>query len=295
MMKQKMKLLRIVNLVLGMISIAFFVFDTFVFLRLQPKMVAFVPLTHFEKPLLTWIGVGLLILLLFYLLSVLQLASFMKQADRVRGSDILLLILGVVAGVLVFSDVALFSDINKQYLAGFDQPEWSLVYPIMGFQLVIVLVYMVFHLSGKWQRKSAEKINRDVNIFLMVQYVGLVCGLMGLSIMSLGFFYPSGWNLLTHTLITGAILTFPYILSLGYWLVTKLSEKDRQLFDEKQRLDVGKSAFLTLIIITFLMFGVFLYNLGHLEGVIRMLWFPLYLFNSLFIFSLGNLFFSRRG
>ena len=294
-MKEKIGILRVVNIILGLLSTAFFAFDVFVFIRLQPKMTAFKPLNPFELSLMTWVGVGLLILLFFYFFSTLQLAKYLRQSERIGFINILLLIFGLIAGVLVFSDVALLSDITKQYRAGLAQPEWSLVYPIMGYQFVTAVVFMYFHLTAKWIQKTKSKITRDVNIFLMVQTIGVICGLMGLALMSLGFFFHSGWNLLVHTIITSSILVFPYILGLGYWVITKLKEKDRQWFDEKQRQDVGKSAFLTLAVVSILMFGLFLYSFEHLDSAVRMLWYPSYIFSTLFIFSSGNLYFSSKG
>ena len=294
-MKKIFQSLRIINLVLGFLSILLFLFDAFVFFRLQPKMETFEQLTRFEQPLFTIVGFGLLIQLGFYLFSCLQLIRFIKQLETIKLAHVILLIVSVIALLIVFADVALLSDIHKQFRHGFDQPEWLLVYPLMAYQFLVAIILLFLNFSGKWNVNSKEPIARDINVFLIVQYVGAITSLMGLTLMSLGFFYSKSWNFTIHTLISGIILLLPYGLALTYWFITKIQEKDRQWFDEKQRQDLGRSALLTLIVVTFLMIALFLFNLKNLTGVISLNWFPFYLFGMLFVFSCGNLYYSSRG
>jgi len=190
--------------------------------------------------------------------------------------------------------VALLGDIAKQYRHGLDQPEWMLVYPIMGFQLFVALVFTYFHITGFSKETQQEFVARDSNIYLVVQFVGVVCGLMGLVLASLGFVYARAWSLVVHTTMSSIILLFPYGLAVAYWLVTKLREENRQWYDEKQLLDVGKSAFLTLVVSVVFMTALFIANYGNLSGVISIIWLPLYLFFVLFLFSASNLFFAGR-
>jgi hypothetical protein len=294
-MKKILKSLKTINLVLGFLSIVLFLFDAFVFIKLLPKMEAFEQLSRFEQPLLTLVGFGLLVLLLFYLLSSLQLIRFIKQIETIKLAQVIILIASVIALLIVFADVALLSDIDKQYRHGWDQPEWLLVYPLMAYQVLVTIILLVLNLSGKWDTSPKEPIARDINVFLIVQYVGVISSLLGLTLMSLGFFYSKSWNFTIHTLISGIIFLLPYGLALAYWVITKIREKDRQWFDEKQQRDLGKSALLTLIVVTLLMITLFLSNLKNLTGVISLNWFPFYLFGVLFVFSCGNLFYSSRG
>jgi len=294
-MKKIFQSLKTINLALGFLSILLFLFDAFVFFRLQPKMESFEQLTRFEQPLFTIVGFGLLILLVFYLLSCLQLIRFIKQMETIKPAHVILIVASVIALLIVFADVALLSDIHKQFRHGLNQPEWLLVYPLMAYQFLVAIILLFFNFSGKWHTSSTETIARDINVFLIVQYVGAIFSLMGLTLMSLGFFFSKSWNFSIHTLISGVIFLLPYGLALTYWVITKIREKDRQWFDEKQQHDLGKSALLTLIGVTFLMIILFLFNLKNLTGVISLNWFPFYLFGVLFVFSCGNLFYSSRG
>jgi hypothetical protein len=219
---------------------------------------------------------------------------YFKRVEKIKAFYLILLILGIISGLLVFSDVALLSDINRQYHNQLSQPEWQLVYPFIIYQFVITLIFQYCHLTGKFLVQQEEMITRDINIFLVVQVVGVVCGVLGLGLMSLGFLYSRAWTLTIHTIISMGVLLFPYVLAVGYWIFMKLKEKDRQWYDEKQSQDVGKSAFLTLVIVTFIMVALFFLHYFRLDGVIRMLWLPFYIFSTLFLFSLGNLYFSNK-
>ena len=292
-MKKIIQAQRALTLLFAFLSLAFFVFDFFVFWKLNPKMVAFESLSGLEKSLLTWVGIGLVLILIFFLLSLLQVAKFIKHAPILKPFPLLLIISGVLSILFVFSDVALLSDIHKQYRHGLAQPEWSLLYPMMALQAVIALAFTALHLSGALVPKQVDTVARDINVFLVVQYVGLLCGLMGLAFSFLGFIFPHGWTLL-HTTMNMVVLLFPYALVVLFWWVTKLREQDRQWFDEKQRQDIGRSALLTLVINTSYMIVLFFANYQNTGGILSILWLPLHFFGVMALFSLGNIFFSSR-
>jgi hypothetical protein len=292
-MKQN-KALRIANIFLGILSVAFFVYDGILFSSVRPKMENWVPLTSGEEQLLLLMGVGLMVILLFFTLTIYQVIRTIRFSERLPVGLVLLFVIGVVAALFIFSDVALLMDISKQYDAGFLQPEWNLVYPIMIGQLAVALLFLILHISGYFSKQNLREIVQDSNIFLVVQVVGLVCGGMGLVMSMLGFFFPKGWNPLIHTVMGSAVVISPYLLVIAYWIILKLKEPSHQLYDEKQILDVGRSAFLTLIISVVLMVFLFASQYNDLGGVVRYLWMPLYLFGVVFLFSIGNLYFSSR-
>ncbi len=288
-------LLKRTGIILGLASMAFFVFDYIVFAGLRPKMVNFEAVTPAEEGLLNWVGLGLLLFLAFCLLSLFQIARTLKNARKITLFSLFLVAGGVLSLLFIFADVALLSDIGKQYRHGLAQPEWLLLYPVLGFQFLTAIVFTYLHIFGFGKDPSFPYVAQDSNIFILVQYVGLICGLLGLVFSSLGFLFPRAWNLQVHTTINLIILFTPYLLAVGYWLVTKLQAEYRQWYDEKQLQDVGKSAFLTLVLSAVLMIGLFVTQYNNLGGVVSMLWLPLYLFFVLFLFSSSNLYFNGRG
>ncbi len=287
--------LKNIGLVLGITSTAFLGFDYFVFSKLQPKMIRFEAISPAEESLLNGVAISLLLFLALCLLTLFRMAGYLKNAKKITFPFLLLVASGIIALLFVFSDVALLSDIGKQYRYGLSQPEWSLVYPLMGFQFVMAAIFTYLHLFGFKEENRVTHVVRDSNIFLMVQYVGIICGSVGLAFAGMGLLlFPRGLTLLVHTTLSSLILLMPYALAVGYWLVTKFQEEHRQWYDEKQQQDVGRSAFLTLLLSVVFMTGVFIANYNNLEGVVRILWLPLYLFWILLSFSASNLYFSAR-
>jgi len=287
------KLIRCACLITGFVSVGFFVFSFFILSIIKPKMIAFQVISPLEEGSLNWIGVG--ITLVFYSLSVLRTANYSKRASEITHLSIIQIVVGVISFISIFADFALLGDIVKQYQHGFSQPEWALVLPIMVFQLLSLLFFLTLHLFGFKDKDQVGQVAFDSNIFIIVQLVGVLCGLGGLALSSLGYLYPKAWRLDIHTTMTLIILLIPYLLGAGYWFINKLQEKNRQFYDEKQIQDVGRSAFFTLILNVLLMTGLFLTNYSNLGGVTSISWLPIHLFSILLFFSLGNIYFTRRG
>ncbi len=281
-------------IVLGIMSLISFIADYFIFAELRPKMINFGAISQSQENLMFIVGGGLLIILAFYLLSLLRVVQYLKKAKKITSIYSLLLVAGVLCLLFVFSDLALLTDIDKQYKLGLDQPEWSLVYPIMAFQFLSAIIFTCFHLFGFKKENQVEDVVKDSNIFLTAQYVGIICGLLGLASSSLGFFFPRAWNLHIHTTIGSIVLLIPYVLIVVYWLSIKLKEGISDWYDEKQIQDVGKSSFMTLVASVVFMVLLFVLNYSNLNGVISMIWLPLYIFFVLTLFSFGNLYFSKK-
>lgn len=293
-MKEHNDKLKTLSILFGFLTVALFVFNFFVLLRLKPKMVIFESLTRFEEGLLTILGFGLLLILTFYLLSLWQFARYLRNSEQIKPLPLFLIISGVLSFLFIFSDIALLSDIHKQYRSGFSQPEWSLVLPIMVVQFIIAIIFLYIHTTNRLSVNREDHPERDINIFLIVQCVGVISGVMGFALASLGFLYTSGWDITIHGILGGIVLLFPYALVVFYWLVTKFQEKDRQWLDEKQSIDIGKSALATLLVNTTLMLILFIANIINLGGIINRIWFPIYLFTTILVFSIGNLYFSSK-
>jgi len=287
------KFVKNASIILAIIGLGFFVFDIVIFLRLQPRMVVFDVITQAEENLFFGTGAGLLVYLGFCISALLHIANYLRKAPEVKFRYIALVVGIVLSLLFVFSDFALMNDIVKQYRLGLSQPEWLLVYILIGFQVVTLCVYLIVQRVSLSKEVLLQQVALDSNIYLAAQYIGLVCGFMGLSFSVLGFIFPGGWNLTVHTTITMIILLIPYALAVGYWLITKIQEK-KLLYDEKQLQDIGKSSFLTLIVSAAIMISLFIANYNNLAGITSMLWLPVLLFSILFLFSLGNIYFSWK-
>jgi hypothetical protein len=282
------------SIVLAVLGLVSFIYNVVLFVNLQPRMIVFDTLDPFEENLFLGIGAGLLVYLGFCVSALLHIANYLRKAPEVKFRYIVLVVGIILSLLFVFSDFALMSDVVKQYRMGLSQPEWPLVYVLMGFQAIVLFSYLIFQWVYLSKEVLLQEVVLDSNIYMIAQYIGVVCGFMGLSFSTLGFYFSTGWNLTVHTTVTMIILLIPYGLAVGYWLLTKMQEKKTRLYDEKQLQDIGKSSFITLVVSLVVMICLFVVNYNNLRGILSMLWLPILVYCVLFLFSLGNIYFGWK-
>ena len=294
-MKTIEKMLKPLTVLLGSASLIFLIVSWFILESLRPKMISFELITSSREALLNYFGITLLLLFGFCLLSFYRIAAFLKKAKKITVFYLLLLFVNIICFVFIFGDLALINDIGKQYKYGLAQPEWLVLYIVMVSQLFSAGVLTYANDQKLTTKDQIKYIARDSNVFITAQYVGLLCGAMGLVFIGLNSRFPRNLGMMKlHTIITSVFLLIPYFLIIGFWGAVKIREKSRQLYDEKQIQDIGKSAFATLIIAVFAMGALFVINFNGLNGVLSILWFPFLAFLILFLFSLANIYLINK-
>jgi cobalamin biosynthesis protein CobD/CbiB len=84
------------------------------------------------------------------------------------------------------------------------------------------------------------------------------------------------------------------VLAAIYWILSKRREKPKDWYDEKQFADVSRGALMTLVI-TVLSTLVFYFLIScDILCADMLIWFPSYLFLTLFVFSICTLFLSKK-
>lgn len=156
--------------------------------------------------------------------------------------------------------------------------------------------FVMNSLSKLRQGTGAEKIQKDEVVFKIAQYVGIICGLLGLAMISMQLILDVPmWHIKSFGTGTVVLLLVPYGLIVGYWMIIKSKEKISEWYDEKQWSDVSRAGFITLLLSVLAMVVVFILSFKNLpEGVFGILWLPFYLFFVLFVFSLLVLFYTNK-
>ena len=237
---------------------------------------------------------GLLLALAFCALAILRVIHVSVRAQRLSPLSLVAIAGSVLTAIFVFGDVVLLGDIGKQYEHGLSQPEWSVLYAVMAFQLLAIvgLLYAVLHTLRNG--KGAATVSKDGTVYLLAQVVGVICGGMGLALTMLNFFYPRPlWMVQAQIVPTLVVMLIPYALIVVLWVFVKLREGGEWL-DEKQRQDVGAASFATLLAGAAVMALLYLLRSGDLQGMVSVLWLPLYAFLTLLSFSTVVLFRSRE-
>ena len=202
----------------------------------------------------------------------------------------MIVILGVTSFLGVFSDWAILGDISKEYEAGLDTTgEWPILYILLGIHTVFLLL-LTGSLAGvlpRMKKIDGEEtaMQKDEMVFTAAQYVGLVCGIIGLVLSVFALFISQRLPVsYYHMLGSSILILIPYGLVVQYWFILKFNEKIGDWYDEKQRRDVYRSGFITLVVTIPVMLVLFLAI--HNENIFvrgEYFWFPFLVFISLTI------------
>jgi hypothetical protein len=126
----------------------------------------------------------------------------------------------------------------------------------------------------------AKKIKMNEQVFNLTNWIGIICGVCGLVITLI-------WReFIIETHLMWLIL-LPWLILELYSLLVIRSQKTSTIMDEKQEYNLTKAGSLAAAVSIPLMTGVFLLYEGQvLSGS---LWFPIYLFLTIFLISFFTL------
>ena len=301
-MKKLLKISNNTTLILCSLSIAGLGFTNMFFFMLRSRILA---MGDVEKLVNTYsIPVSLTYILfgLFHLSAILTLIlqlHFFKRDNILRA---FLFFSGIISLLMLFGDTALVHDIVNEYVFGFPSEFYVLYFTQAVHFIFTILMLVLLVWRGKSVEKGAEEIVvKDDSIFINAQYIGILSGISGLVLITVfSLQYSTAGTLPLWALKAGIagmcfIAAVPYSLIVLYWLVLKAREKPGEWYDEKQFKDLSKSGLITLVASIVLLLALFILQLS-LENVLVliMIWFPLYFFFVLFLFSALILFFNKQ-
>jgi hypothetical protein len=280
-------------LVLGVVCIGWWVYDMIAFEHIKPRLLSPADWGPLEDTLGGLVWVGFLVFLVFHipaLLTILFRIQFFKKLDWKSGSA---LALGLLSLFALIGDYGLLNDIGKETrLTGEPQSEWIILYYLMIIHALFFLVMLavIFRTFRELRREPGpEEVFKDEIIFNTAQWMGVVCGAVGLWV-NFSFLMrqvpPHKFVFLVPFYL---LILIPYGLTVLSWLLLKRGEKPADWYDEKQWQDMTKAALVTLLLS--------LPGMGVLLLVPKPLglyWFPHYVFLALFLFSAFTLFFIFR-
>jgi len=152
-------------------------------------------------------------------------------------------------------------------------------------------------LSKKEIRKKPVKeiVLKDESIFINANYIGILCGISGLVILLLLSVFMPVWAIRKGIIIITLMIALPYITITIYWLITKVREKIGEWNDEKQYQDITKASLFTLVFSVALLAVIFAVQYWASRfDLLDVIWFPVYLFAVILLFSSAIIFLSRK-
>jgi len=299
------RLLRISNkltLILCSISIAGIIFTSTFFLILKNMIIHIEDVETFINNFSIPVAVVYIIFGFFHLSAILTLIlqiNFFKRDNFLRS---FLFFTGITSLLMLFGDFALVNDIVKEYSFGFPNEFYILfASQVLHYIFYILMIILIIQTFKAFNKKSEEMVLKDDSIFINAQYIGILSGVSGLvlitifSLMYLTFYPLPTWALKAGVIAASIVAVVPYVLIVLYWLILKLKERISEWYDEKQFQDLSKSSLVSFLlsIVFLLIIFIIQYIFKNLQ-ILNFIWFPLYFFFILLVFSAITLFFNKK-
>jgi len=149
--------------------------------------------------------------------------------------------------------------------------------------LILLLSALVFWLLPK--TKFARYLKMNEKLFYTMNIIGIVSGVAGLVA-------AIGWG---EVILTGhyfEIILLPAFLIYLYSALIMQVQGSDNLYDEKQNYDMTRAAAMSLPYSIGAMFFLYaMYKEGIFEGLV---WFPIFVFFSLTVYSASTLYYFRK-
>jgi hypothetical protein len=297
-MDKFLKHLRITSISLGVIAASGLIYNLILFAYLRPKVLNFETLVGQMEILGLLTGLSLALIGIFHLVTVITLlAQIIIQ--RLAGTlKILTIVIGIISGLLLLSDLAMLQDIGKQYVQGWNSAsEWNILFINHGLHVLFtILAFLTFATRSGKEDRPEEIVVKDDVLFIAAHMTGLLCGIIGLTAILVALVTRLRLSIFEILSVTiGVLVLLPYLLTLGIWLFMKRKEKITDWLDEKQFLDISRASLWTIMILLPIMTTIgILQRISGFGNVLDFIWFPLFIFLSMVSFSSVTLYLSRR-
>ncbi len=208
------------------------------------------------------------------------------------------LVAGIVSTVFFLNDFACIHDIGKQHAAGhaFDlEVRWLLIgYLVHGAFLACLLMTYLRALPFIRHDLTDTSSNQTETLFIAMNVSGALCAAIGFVVLLVQYDVKpltAGQQKLL-VFIEAIFVVCPYALIAEFWLWR--AYRNASLMDEKQKSDVNKAGVTTWILSLPLMLALFAVNYNDVTGPASIIWFPYYLFITMFTFSVSSLWYFHR-
>ncbi len=242
--------------------------------------------------------------ILLYISLFIMLRKSLRYFKRTRAWAFFSIVGAMISGMGILFDIAALSDINKDYIHGSYNcmMEWVWLYAgllvNLGFLVIVCITIIKTKQSLKSETPRDTVIINEV-LYEITQYIGLVSGLMGLGLCLYMYVYFGNINLnqqnwlLWITLSYCILLILPYFLMILIWGYKFFRQKE-QLYDEKQKLEMGKAAIISLLVSIPIMFVFYILSINNNGNFSAILWFPFYAFLTITLFSSCLIYYFKR-
>jgi uncharacterized membrane protein len=296
-MKKTLQRMHIASISLGVIAASGLIYNLLLFTYLYPRVLHFEPLGGQLEALGILSGLSLAVIGFFHLITVMTLVLQVIVSRSAGFLRILTIVIGIISGLLLLSDLAMLQDIGKQYALGWNTAgEWTILFINHGLHVIFtVLALLALLTKRKGENPPEEAALKDEVLFNAAHMTGLLCGGIGLvaTVIVLVARIPILVEILS--IPVGVLILLPYLLMLGIWLFFKRKEKVREWLDEKQFQDIARAGLWTTILLPPCMIAIGVLQLVNgVDSAWSYTWLPFYIFLAMLVFSSTALASARK-
>ncbi len=280
-----------VTLVLLTGSFLWIFYDIYAYLEIQARSDA-------VERISSVIGIGFVVQIFLYISFGIVVLTAFRSGLRSDRLVILSIIAGVVSAIFLVFDFAALEDIGTDYLVhGYDcAMEWIWLFSSLAVRLffyVTAYLLIIRILRGVRSLTYTGKTIVDEIIYEVTQYVGIVCGLIGVIFTSYVYvalkdFTMINW-LVWLLMFYCLVIILPYFTMIIYWIIRLAGKSEMTLFDEKVRQDIAQAGLTAWLVSIPVMVLIFVSDFGKTPSATMLMWFPFYLFSTLLVFSVSLL------
>lgn len=251
-----------------------------------------------------WIGVavaaGIIITGLIHAFGLISIFIQFKRLKHENMAGAAAFVTGLVSFFLLIVDAIMLHDIGNEYMAGFNiLGEWGIVFIGHGFHALfgIAMILQCIFVEKNIKNGAPEFAAKDEVLFLTVHQIGVFAAVIGLVFIGALYCFgkPSAEYINGLLLLLSIVVLLPYAVAVLYWLFTKRRTKIKEWYDEKQYIDILRGSLVALIVSVFVIMVMFFMSILGLIKSETVIWFPVYLFVTLLVFSGSTLYFSKMG
>jgi hypothetical protein len=248
-------------------------------------------------------SIGLVIFFISHLVIILSTILSLKKLPGISLAGIILIVLGVISLIFLLFHFVALDQLEEDFQ--YKDPYSSMLKLAWTTQLVLfsffLFSFIYFIILARFADKyiTTKSVSRE-QIFVAMNIIGIVCGVVGILLVLLFSQVYNGVQLsIAYKFIPYFFVLLPYLLSLAGWGIRYFRDKRSGWYDEKQNSDINRSGMIALLVslgVT-ISLAIFYFHkipevFGNIDiaGVVTVLLLPFYCFVVLFVFSVTALY-----
>ncbi len=295
-MKSRKRIYQI-GIALTLVAFSWLLYNFLAVSIIKPLTDNFLPLDSvYYYGVFVWVG-----LLYFFFYHISSITILLVQIRRYKEDYVfrlITIILGAISLMLLLGDAGSLSDIGKESQMGWETNLECTIFHslhiIHGTYMIMVLFMTIKAYKKLLDEKKDGEIGHDEIVFTVAQFLGILCGFMGLFSVFINLALHRSVEFIKAVVLWNLLFILaPYGILVLFWIIIKLTERPFQWYDEKQWHDVGRATVTTLLISLPIVMTLYLANFTDMSISLALVSLPAMLYLSLLVFSVSILYYNK--